>query len=184
MRFTLAWANTVAQNVTLKMAVIVLSLTSITFAMTTAKLSSQKPLILERGCNTRLVEPSSISHTTAEIEVFIREAARQRFNSDASPIPDYLSREEESARTQEQKELATRNMGQTIIVRGVKTNGSSLEIDADRVISVGQIRSAFVYPFTATLGTTSRTENNPYGLQLMKITPTQTGTEPTQSQSH
>lgn len=169
MRFSAAWAATAAQNVTLKAAVASLSLVSIALAITTARLSFRKPLLIERGCLSRAVDASSTTHSIAEIETFIRESLRQRFNSDATPVPDYLAPEEESARAREQKELSQRSMLQFVVVRGVKVSGTQAAIDADRVISVAQIRSAFPFALTATVATTARTESNPYGLQLVKV---------------
>lgn len=169
MRFPIAWANTVAQNISLKVAVIALVFVATTLAITTAQLAFRKPLIIERACYDQALEFSSSAHTHEEIETFVREVIRQRFNSDATPIPDYLGIEEESARTQEQKELGSRNMTQTIIVRSMKIIGNSITIDTDRLISVEQIRSAFPFQLMATLATTTRTAANPYGLQIVKI---------------
>ncbi len=168
MRFSAAWAATAAQNVTLKVAVASLALVSTTLAITAARLSIREPLLIERGCFSRALDPSATSHSAAEIEIFVREAIRQRFNSDATPIPDYLSTEEVVSRAREQKELSTRSMSQFVIVRSMKTNGNSIAIEADRLIAVAQIRSAFLFPLTAAIATTPRTENNPYGLQLVK----------------
>ena len=60
-------------------------------------------------------------------------------------------------------------MAQFIVVRGVKVTGTQAAIDADRLISVAQIRSAFPFALTVTVATTARTESNPYGLQLEKV---------------
>lgn len=169
MRLSVAWAAVAAQNVTLKVGVVSLAIVSISLAIVTAQLSLRKPLLIERGCLTRAVDLKPTSHDVGEIETFIREAIRQRFNSDAVPIPDYLTSEEEVARAKEQKEFVGRDMTQTVIIRGLKVDGSKISVDADRLIAVAHIRSAFLFPLMATIATTSRTESNPYGLQLVKI---------------
>lgn len=171
MKFSVAWANTAAQNVSLKIALMVLCFVSTALTLATARLAFRKPVIIDRGCFSSVIEGSSNEHTPSEIETFIREAIRQRFNSDATPIPDFLSEEELAVRTQEQKELGSRGMLQVVIVRSIKTNGNSVSIDADRLISVAQIRSAFSFPLTATISSTNRTSNNPYGLQVLKFIP-------------
>jgi len=171
MKFSLAWAQTAAQNVTLKVALSVLCFVSGTLALSTVKLASRKPIIIDRGCFSATVEPSGNDHSASEVEAFVREAIRQRFNSDAAPIPDFLSEEEISARNQEQKEFSGRAMTQTVIVRSVKANESTVTIDADRLIAVAQIRSAFSFPLMATIRSTTRSQGNPYGLQLVKLTP-------------
>ena len=174
MKLSLAWANTAAQNVTLKVALVVLSVVAVALTLTTVKLCMRKPLIIDRACFSTVIEPSSNEHSASEIEMFVREAIRQRFNSDASPVPDYLSPEEEGARVQEQKELSNRSMTQTVITRSVKVNGNSIAVETDRLIAVSQIRSAFSFPLSGTLQSTSRTQNNPYGLRLVKLIPPKT----------
>ena len=169
MRFTVAWAATAAQNVTLKAAVASLSLVSIALAITTARLSTRKPILIERGCLTRTANAASSERSVVEIETFVRESLRQRFNSDATPVPDFLSTEEAAARGREQKELASRSTSQFVVVRGVKVNGNNVAIEADRLISIAQIRSAFLFPLNAVVATTDRTESNPYGLQLIRV---------------
>lgn len=174
MRFNIAWANTMAHNVTLKVALMALSFVTVALTLSTAKLSIRKPIIIDRGCFTSVVEGSSNEHTTTEIESFVKEAIRQRFNSDATPIPDYLSPEELAARLQEQKDLLSRTMAQTVIVRAIKANGNTVAVETDRLISVAQVRSAFQFPLIVTISSTTRSENNPYGLQALKIIPPKT----------
>lgn len=171
MKFNVAWAQSAAQNVTLKVALMALCGVVATLTLCVVKLALRKPLIIDRACYSTVVEGSSTERSAAEIDSFLREAIRQRFNSDATPISDYLSSDEMAARSQEQKDLATRTMTQVFIVRGIKTNGNTAIIDADRLISVAQIRSAFSFPLTATFSSTTRTQDNPYGLQLIKIIP-------------
>ncbi|MBI2712608.1 MAG: hypothetical protein HYX41_07135 [Bdellovibrio sp.] len=168
MKYNVAWANTAAQNVSLKVALLVLCLIAIVLTLLVAKLSARKPIIIDRACFSSVIEGSQNEHSANEIEAFVREAIRQRFNSDANPVPDYLSPDELAARNQEQKELSSRTMSQTVIVRAIKANGNAIVIDADRLIAVAQIRSAFEFPLTATLNSTPRSVNNPYGLQLLK----------------
>ena len=169
MRFNIAWAAVAAQNVTLKAVIVSLSVVSIALAITTARLSSREPLLIERGCMTRTLEQGSTAHSVTEIEAFTREAIRQRFNSDTTPIPGYLAPDEQAARVREQKEFVTRSMTQYVVTRSVKVSGNTVTVDADRLISIAQIRSAFLFPLTVTVATTSRSENNPFGLQLVKV---------------
>lgn len=171
MRFNLAWAATASQNVALKGSVIILGFVSMTLAITSVRLAMRTPILIERpnSCFDHTIVAASSAHTPSEIESFVREALQQRFNSDAKTLPTYLSSDEETARTQEQKELSNRGMTQFIVVRGMKINESIVAVDTDRLISVGQIRSAFSFPLTVNLTTASRNEINPYGLQVAKI---------------
>jgi hypothetical protein len=49
----------------------------------------------------------------------------------------------------------------------MKIEGSLVKVEADRLLSVGTIRSAFMFPLVVTIGTVSRTPSNPYGLELV-----------------
>ncbi|MGK5085322.1 hypothetical protein WDW37_18710 [Bdellovibrionota bacterium FG-1] len=170
MKFTHAWAATSAQNVTLKVGLVALGICTLALTITTARLALKEPLVIERGCLSRTVSltPGN-QHSATEIETFVREAITQRFNSDWAPQPGFLSPDEEAQRLAEQKELSARGMTQKVIVNGVKSSNDTVTLDADRLISVGSIRSAFLFSLTLTLASTPRSESNPYGLMLIKI---------------
>ena len=44
-----------------------------------------------------------------------------------------------------------------------------LTVDADRLISVGEIRSTLKFPLKVQLARVARSEGNPYGLQLSAV---------------
>lgn len=172
MKFSIAWAATAAQNVTLKAAVAVLGTSALVLALTCVKLALKPPLVVDRECRSEAAKlVSGSDHTAQEIETFVRAAITARFNSDAQLIPGYLAAEEETSRLAEQKELSNRGITQKVIITSVKVAGDTAAIDADRLISVGSIRSAFPFPLTAILSSITRTEINPYGLVLSKISP-------------
>ena len=171
MKFTAVWAETAAKNVTLKVVIALLSLLTGSLGITTAKLSLRDPLIIERTCFPKALTPASTARTVDEIEAFIKAVIHQRFDSGAAVIPGYLSVDEEVFRRQEQDALKTSNMTQVVIVNSIKIDKESVTVDADRLISVGQVRSAFAFPLVATLSSTPRTEGNPYGLVVIKVSP-------------
>jgi hypothetical protein len=125
--------------------------------------------VVERACYSRVLQKVSPQASPSEIEAFVRDALRRRFDSDAVDTAAFLSQEEDGFRRQEQDNLKSRNMTQVIIVRQVKVSGSTVNIDSDRLLSIGQIRSAFIFPLIGTLATTQRTDANPYGLILVKV---------------
>lgn len=184
MKLSLAWANMAAQNVNLKFTTLLLGLLSGALTVCILKLSLKNPIIIDRGCSSVVVETSTNEHSSNEIESFVRDAIRQRFNSDASPIFSFLSEEETYARQQEQKEFITRSMTQTVLVRTVKMNGNTIAIDADRLIGIAQVRSAFLFPLTATIRSIPRNSQNPYGLELVKISPQKTESEVLKNEDH
>jgi hypothetical protein len=170
MKFTTAWADVAAKNVTLKIAVILLSLSTMILGVASAKLSLRDPLIIERSCFSKALSVASNQHTSQEIEAFVREALAQRFNSESTEV-FLLSSDEQTNRTQEEKEMNTRGMKQRLIVNSVKADGNTVQVDADRLISVGQIRSALPFPLTVIITTASRSQSNPYGLLALKVSP-------------
>ena len=68
-------------------------------------------------------------------------------------------------------DLKKKGMRQTLIVNSVTVNGDTIRVDADRLISVDKIRSAFPLMLEASVSRTTRTEDNPYGLLLTKVAP-------------
>lgn len=170
MKFTHAWAAISAQNVTLKAGLFALGFCTLTLTVTTMRLALKDPLVIERGCASRaLAAAGGNQRSAAEVEAFVREAIAERFNSDSTPAPGFLSAEEEGQRTAEQKELSARGMSQRVVVNAVKPSGDTATVDTDRIISVGSIRSAFSFPLIIILASTTRSESNPYGLVLTKI---------------
>lgn len=169
MKLSTAWANVTAQNVTLKAAIVVMGFCSLTFAMTSIKLALRQPLVIERGCFSTAARVAATEHSAAEVETFVKEALRQRFDSTTNPSPGFLSREEEDNRLNEEKELSTRNMSQKIVVNSMNSSDKGVSIDATRLIYVGTIRSAFSFPLNVKLSSVTRSEANPYGLILSKV---------------
>jgi hypothetical protein len=66
-------------------------------------------------------------------------------------------------------------MRQRVLVNAVTKNGDSLIVDADRIISVGSIRSAFPFPLIANISIVTRSQSNPYGLVLVRALPQNLG---------
>lgn len=170
MRFIHAWAAIASQNISLKVAVAALSFGVLALSFVSTKLALKQPLVFERACYTRALNPSpTVRHSATEVEAFVKEALGQRFNSDVTVIPGFISQDEERFKFQEQQELKKREMSQKIVVNAVKLDGSTAFVDTDRVISVGKIRSALAFPLTLTLTSGTRTDSNPYGLVVTKI---------------
>lgn len=189
MRLTAAWAEIASKNATLKAAVVCLAASTVALSLTAARLALRTPLIIERGrseCGIRTDADRAVSaatkrdHSADEIAAFVKEALAERFNSGADLVPGFLSDEELALRQSEQHELSARAMTQTIIVRVVKPSpdGTSVAVEADRLVSVGPVRSAFVFSLSLSLGSTDRTTWNPYGLILLKASAQNAGASP------
>lgn len=169
MRFPNAWASIARENVALKWGVVGLSLVAVILCTVLAFTASAPPVVVERGCVSRELKGSPATQTETEVEAFVKEALSQRFDSEAVASTAYLSLDELAARERDTRELENRKMRQRIFVNTVKRDGDRVAVDADRLISVGAIRSALVFPLALTLGRVSRTEANPYGLVLIQV---------------
>lgn len=168
MKFTTAWAQTQSQNFVLKLALLMITGCAVTFAVMAAKFGLRKPLLIERSCITDVIAASDTKHTDSEIKNFITEAVTQRFNPDVKPLPSFIDEKEIQFKQQELKELTDRNMDQKVIVHNMTINGETVKVDADRLIMVGEVRSAFRFPLKIQIASTTRTIDNPYGLKLVK----------------
>lgn len=169
MRFSQAWADVAKQNNVLRVAVLGVSFVSVVVLMIALKFAFKEPLLIERGCFTLVSPVQSQAQTPEEIESFIKEAVAQRFNSDSLVVGDYFSLEEIKNRENEQTELKRREIKQRVVVSTVKKQGDDYLVDADRILSVGQIRSAFQMPLTVSVSKNSRTSGNPYGLVIVRV---------------
>ena len=172
MRFTYAWSQALSQNVTLRFAVACLSSVTIVLLALVMKLSLKDSVVVERGCYSEALEKVSPEHTPQEIKAFLIQAIHQRFDWDGFVQDGFLSGEEAQYRDQEQRELLSKQMKQRVIFnQQIKVEGNQISIDADRIISVGPVRSAFSFPVIATIASVKRTNGNPYGLKLIKVVP-------------
>ncbi|MGK5085734.1 hypothetical protein WDW37_20790 [Bdellovibrionota bacterium FG-1] len=168
MRFTVAWAHVISENLALKIALGCLSLVLVGLSITVVSLSTRKPLLIERACFSRAIAIASGERSPSEIEVFVREAVAMRFDSMAQVKPGFLSADEERYRGQEQLDLKKHDLSERILVNAVEIHGEKITVDSDRLFSVGAVRSALPFPLTLTLGSVGRSEGNPYGLILLQ----------------
>lgn len=181
MKYTEAWSSVVSQNFNLKMVTIVLGTISILLAMMTLKMTFKDSVIIERGCFSRSLQPTKDEHSKQEIENFIREALSQRFDSLVMATDGLLSPDELRLRDQEQKEFTSRNMKQRLIVNSVMETADGFKVDADRMISVAEVRSAFKFSLLVKLESKSRSFSNPYGLLIISSKQIEDKSKPTES---
>lgn len=167
MKYTEAWSSVVSQNFNLKIVTIVLGALSILLTMITLKMTFKDSVIVERGCFSRSLQPAKDEHTKQEIENFLREALSQRFDSLVMATDGLLSPDELKLRDQEQREFSSRNMKQRLIVNSVTETAEGFKVDADRMISVAEVRSAFKFSLIVKLESKSRSFSNPYGLLVI-----------------
>ena len=168
MKFNVAWDSIEKENRNLKILVVFLLLLSIFLSVAVMNTAAQAPLVVERSCTSRVLTPTSESPSDDEMKAFAYAAVPARFNS-KQESQDLLSINQQGYRATEQDELAKQKMKQIVIVNDVAVEKDGLIVDADRLISVGEIRSTFKFPLKAKLVRTHRSEGNPYGLWLSEV---------------
>lgn len=167
MRFTEFWAEILSQNNALKWGLVSVSIISIALATGLISVATKEPLIIERACYDKAMVPTaSAKQTDEEVERFVRVVLSKRFDTDAMDAQVFLAADEYVTRQKEVEEFSKKGMSQRVIVNAVKVGEKSVTVDADRILSIGKIRSALPLPLTLKLKTTDRSNGNPYGLIL------------------
>jgi hypothetical protein len=166
MKFNVAWAKVAAQNVSLKIATVILAVFAAFQLIVIGQLALRTPLVIERACFSKALGIKNADPTAEEIKAFLVEALPRRFDTNGNALDGYISPSESSAREKEQAALKTRQIIQRVLVSEVKIDGKNISVMADRLLSIGKIRTLMPLNLTVTVEVTSRSEANPYGLIL------------------
>ena len=168
MKFTEAWANIAKQNMSLKLALFVVSGCALFLGFSTVRLALKDPVVIERGCFSKQLLGSEVTPNEMEIKTFSKLALEQRFNSNDQVIEGYLSLEERKNKEKEQLNLSKKDISQFILIRSIHIDKSIITVEADRLYSVQKVRSSLPILLKITLETKTRSQTNPYGLILVK----------------
>lgn len=169
MKFITAWSDVLTQNQTLKIVIVSLSFLVIILGFTTVAQSFKEPLLIEKGCYNTVKKTASTEHSQKEIRAFVKWGLSQRFNTEDTLVPSTLSYKETKKRRIEFKEIKHRKMKQIVVVNKVELKDGKAYVDSDRLISVGKVRSAFIFPLILNLESVNRSANNPYGLRIKSV---------------
>lgn len=169
MKFSSAWAKTAAQNVTLKVATVVLAVTTISQMILITNLVLKDLPVIEKSCFSKALYTKPLVAGKDEIESFLAESLSMRFDSIAYVKDGFLSIEELSAREKEQAALKQKQINQKIIVSEIKNDGKEIIVLLDRLLSVGKVKSVLSLKIQVVLQKTNRSEANPYGLVLSSV---------------
>jgi len=170
MKFSQVLLKEAFERSALKLAVICLSVLSLVFSILLSFDLSKEPIVVERACETKLLEVKSSSQTKDEVQSFIKEAVALRFDSLISRDPSsFMVQDLFIARSKEQDELKRNGIDQRLIVRNVRVEKDYFLIDADRLVAVGKVRSAIPTVLIVRVSSKSRSLTNPYGLVLTNV---------------
>ncbi len=169
MRFTTAWSDVLSQNVSLRVMHLSLSVCLVFVSIVAIQQGFKEPVVVERSCYSKMVKAASSQHTKEEMDAFVRMALSQRFDTGIEASPEVIGQDELGFKKQEQQDLTSKNMIQRILVGKTEALGDTVKVEADRVIAVGLVRSALAFPLTVTVASTTRTDSNPYGLLVTRV---------------
>ena len=171
MRFHVALDSLEKENQVLRFSVIGLLVLSVVLCSGILYASMKDPLIIERACFSRSLTLANAAPTKEEMAGFLEMALRERFNSD-SEESRLLTSDQLTARTREQTELSKQKLVQKVFLNQVDiTEEGFLNVDADRFISTGDVRTVLRFPLKVEIAKITRTDSNPYGLLLTDVQP-------------
>jgi hypothetical protein len=165
-KFSNFWAEILSQNNALKWGLLSVSIVCVVLATCLISIAAKEPLIIERSCFDKALAISPAKQTDEEVERFVREALPRRFDTQVLDSQVFLSADEYATRLKEVDEFSKKGMSQRILVNSIKVAENSVAVNADRILSVGSIRSALPFPLILKIKATDRSNSNPYGLIL------------------
>jgi hypothetical protein len=173
MKFTLAWFEVLFQNSVLKILLVLLSFLCLLLGGGIISLSEKDPLIIERACFSSILASRETTHTNGEVKAFVTEALFQRYDSSFDSLPIFLSPEEKMKAQKDREEMAGKKIRTRLLINNISVTDQQITVDADRIISVDTVRTAFRFLLEAKIATVARSERNPYGLMLVSVSEVQ-----------
>jgi hypothetical protein len=135
------------------------------------------PIIVETGLRGReILKATEPQRSMADLEQAVRLMMKARFDSNTQAPELFVSDKELLLRKREQVEMKSRGMEQTVVTRSVHIDKNIATVDIDRLISIGELRSALKAKLKITFEEQSPNELNPYGLLLSAAEPVQVPT--------
>jgi len=130
------------------------------------------PMMFERSARgLEIVAPTPFMRRSDDLKAAITLMVKARFESTVIAPEIFINPKQIVLRDTEQKEMKARGMSQSIVVRTVEVSKDQAVVDLDRVIAVGEIRSALRAKIRVSFEETTPTELNPYGLLLSVAEP-------------
>lgn len=135
-------------------------------------LCTRAPLLIERSSRgVEIVNAVELKRTQSDLKQAVGLMLKARFDSGAISPELFLNQKQIVLRNAEQAEMKARSMTQTIILRQTSFEKDQAFVDLDRVIAVGDIRSALKARVRVTFEEVSPNELNPFGLLLSLADP-------------
>ena len=163
------------ENYFLRTATRYLLITTLVLAGIIFAVFDRQPILIERSSRgLEIVRAAKVLRNKEDINTAIKLMLRARFETDAISPELFLNSKQMVLREAEQKDIKSRGMNQSVIVRQIQLNDQEAIVDLDRVIAVGDVRSALKAKIRIAFEEESPNELNPYGLTLSLADPLET----------
>jgi hypothetical protein len=135
-------------------------------------LYDKTPLIVERSSRgLEVVRASEFSRNPDDLKLALQIMLKARFDSETVSPELFLNPRQVVLRETEQKDMKARGMNQRVVVKRIIFEKEQAIVDFDRVIAVGDLRSALKTKVRVSFEEVSPNELNPYGLLLSMADP-------------
>jgi hypothetical protein len=163
----MARENQFLRTVTKLLIIVTVALLGIVF-----NLYDRNPIVVERTPHgLEIVRSTDFARTEVDLKQAISLMIKARFSSDSVAPEIFLNPRQLLLRDTEQKDMKARGLTQSIVVRNVSIEKDQAVVDLDRVISIGEVRSALKAKVRVSFEEVSPNELNPYGLLLSLADP-------------
>ena len=130
------------------------------------------PIYLERSSRgLEILAPTVPQKSGRDLKRLAEFALKARFETSAESSSLFLSAKQAELRAAEQREMRARNLVQSVVIRSVELGADSAIADVDRVLAMGDVRSAVRSSLKIAFEETEPNELNPYGLRLALAEP-------------
>ncbi len=172
MRFSSAVDSLTKENQFLRYSVKSLTFTSLILALTVIFLHDRSPVVVERSSRgLEIVKMTELVRSQDDLEQALRLMIKSRFDSESPNSEIFLSNRQMELKVLEQKEMKSRGLTQNIVFREAQVSKEEAIVEFDRVLSIGEIRSALKTTVKVAFEETEPNELNPYGLKLALAVP-------------
>ena len=108
-------------------------------------------------------------HSEAEIEAFVVQAVKQRYDHRIELAAPLFAGPIVSQHASELDQYKRRGMRQTVVVNQIIISDAVVTVDADRILSVGDVRVALKLGMKIKVSKVPRSSLNPWGLVIQNI---------------
>jgi hypothetical protein len=172
MKFSTAIDSLTKENGFLRNTVKGMSLVILLLSLAVLFLHDKNPVLVERTSRgMEIVHLTPLLRSDADMEQALKIMLHARFDTNAINPGLFLTKRQTELRETEQKEMAARGITQSTVFRKSSASKTEATIEFDRVLAVGEIRSALKTTVRVAFEEADPSELNPYGLVLALASP-------------